>query len=74
MNQEKAILHFYKFKNLRNARVKDTVSGNLYIVDKARMDKTNEDDFIVWVTVTNEVSGATQEFNSDYANSFFKEV
>jgi hypothetical protein len=74
MNQEKAILHFNKFKNLRNARVKDTVSGNIYIVQKSRMDKMGEDEFTVWVAVTNEVSGAVQEFNSDYANSFFKEV
>jgi hypothetical protein len=74
MNQEKAILHFNKFKNLRNSRVKDMVSGNLYIVQKARMDKVDEDEFIVWVTVSNEVSGAIQEFNSDYANSFFKEI
>ena len=74
MNQEKAILHFNKFKNLRNARVKDTVSGIVYLIQKPRLDKVREDDYVVWVTVTNELTGSTQDFQSDYANSFFREI
>ncbi len=74
MNQEKAILHFNKFKNLRNARLKDTVSGTIYLVLKPRLEKISEDDYQVIVTVSNEMSGQEQEFQSDYANSFFKEI
>lgn len=73
MNQEKAILHFNKFKNLRNVRVKDTVNGSVYIIQKPRLEKINEDDYHVWVSVTNEISEQNQEFQSEYANSFFKE-
>jgi hypothetical protein len=74
MNQEKAIVHLNKFKNLRNSRIKDTMSGATYVVLKPRLEKTSEDDYRVVVMVTNEMTGLEQEFNSEYANSFFKEI
>jgi len=73
MNQEKAILHFNKFKNLRNARMKDMANGTIYTILKSRLEKITESDYQVLIEATNDLTGQTREFQSDYANSFFKE-
>ena len=73
MIEEKAILHYNKFKSLRDHFVRDTFTGQLFTVLKSRMIKDDQNDFKVLVQIRNEMTGVESEVDSEYANSHFKE-
>jgi len=73
MIEEKAILHYNKFKSLREHLVRDAVTGHLYRVLKARKIEETANDFKVMILIRNEITGAESEVDSEYANFNFKE-
>lgn len=74
MNEERAILHFNKFRNLRNQVVRDSVSGYLYRIVRVRMEKNAADDYSVIIQVRNELTDQLQELDSEYVSLNIKEV
>lgn len=73
MIEEKAILHYNKFKSLKDQFVRDTFSGHLFRVLKAKMVRDEHNDFKVSIQIRNEITGVESEVDSEYANFHFKE-
>lgn len=74
MNQERAILHFNKFKSLKNAYVKDTLMGHTYLIVKVKLIKVNDSDYEVKIFTQSELAKETLEFDSNYAHLNFREI
>ena len=74
MIEERAILHFNKFKNLRNQVVRDSLTGYLYKIVKVRLEKNATDDYSVLIQVRNQLTDQVEELDSDYAFQNFKEL
>jgi len=74
MIEEKAILHFNKFKSLKDHYMKDLMTGQILLIEKVKMIRDENQDFTVKISVKNELTGHVQEFDSTYANMNFREV
>lgn len=74
MNQERAILHFNKFKSLKNEYVRDTLTGLNYKIVKVKLVKIDESDYLVKIFVESDLEKHVKEFDSVYANQNFKEI
>lgn len=74
MNQERAILHFNKFKSLRNAYVRDTLRGRTLKVVKVKLVKNTESDYEVRIFVESELDQKISEIDSAYAHANFKVI
>lgn len=72
MNQERAVLHFNKFKSLKNEYLRDTMKGTTIKIIKVTMNKLSESDFEVKIMVESEIDQSTMEIDSNYAHSYFK--
>ncbi|MEA1878485.1 MAG: hypothetical protein U9N86_16710 [Bacteroidota bacterium] len=74
MNQERAILHFNKFKSLKNEYVRDMLTGLNYKIAKVKLIKISESDYKVKILVESDLEKHTKEIDSVYANNNFKEI
>ncbi len=74
MNQERAILHFTKFKSLKNHYVTDSLKGFNYKIIKVKQVKNSADDYQVIVFVQSDIDNRVQEIDSIYANQNFREI
>ena len=74
MIQERAILHFNKFKAMKNLFVRDSMNGATLQVLKVKQIKLSDDDYSVLITVQSELDNSIYDINSDYASNFIKEI
>lgn len=74
MNQERALLHFNKFKSLRDEYLRDTLQGLTYKLIKVRLIKNSETDYEVKLLVESEIDSVTSEIDSNYAHTNFKPI
>lgn len=74
MNQERAVLHFNKFKSLKNEYVTDTLKGQNYQIVKVRLVKLLDSEYSVKIMVRSDLNNEVKEIDSTYANQNFKET
>ena len=74
MNQERAILHFNKFKALKNQYIQDTFKGSIYKILKVKLIKKDEADYKVNLFVESDMDQKVSEIDSIYAHTNFKTV
>ena len=74
MNQERAILHFNKFKALKNMYVRDTLKGATFKITKVKLFKNSETDYEVKVHKESEIDQSAVEVDSNYAYNNFKAI
>lgn len=74
MNQERAILHFNKFKSLKNEYVTDTLKGQNYRIVKVKMIKLSDIDYAVKISIQSDIDNKVMEIDSVYANQNYKEI
>ncbi|MCD6333213.1 MAG: hypothetical protein J7L89_08075 [Bacteroidales bacterium] len=74
MIEEKALLLFHKFRVIRKKFVQDTLNGQVYQIEKVKLEKSGPDDFKVIIWVKSDMTQETEQFDSEYANIYFKEI
>jgi len=74
MIQEKAILHFNKFKAMKNLFVLDSMNGVTLQILKIKQIKVSDDDYEVKITVKSELDSSVYDIDSEYANNYIKEI
>ena len=74
MNQERAILHFNKFKAYKNDYLRDTFKGTVYKIVKVKLVKKDESDYKVILFAKSDIDNVTYEIDSIYAHANFKPV
>ncbi len=74
MIQERALLHYNKFKAIRHEFVKDTMKGMTLQIIKVKLIKGSNDDYNVIITVKSELDNSTYTVDSGYAQQHFKEI
>jgi len=73
MIQEKALLHYNKFKSLRKKFVRDSFNEQTLQILKVRLIKLDDEDYRVKVIVEKESGGSSFELDSIYANAYLQE-
>jgi len=74
MNQERAILHFNKFKSIKNEYVNDILKGLNYKIIKVKLVKNTESDYVVIISVQSDLDNSIKEIDSVYADHNFKVI
>ncbi len=74
MIQERAILHFNKYKALKNEFVQDTMKGAAIQILKVKLIRESEHEYTVKITVKSEIGDQVFEVDSIYATQHFKEI
>ena len=74
MNQERAILHFNKFKAYKNEYLRDSFKGIVYKIVKVKLIKNNDSDYQVILFAKSDITNEMHEINSIYAHANFKPV
>ncbi len=74
MNQERAILHFNKFKGYKNDYLRDTFRGVVYKIMKVKLIKNDDSDYKVILFAKSDIDNKTHEIDSIYAHANFKPV
>ncbi|MBT3242090.1 MAG: hypothetical protein HN352_02995 [Bacteroidetes bacterium] len=74
MIQERALLHFNKFKTMKNEYLLDSMKGASLQILKVKLVKISEDDFSVKITVQSELDNQVYDIDSDYATNYLKEI
>ena len=74
MNQERAILHFNKFKSYKNEYLRDTFKGGIYKINKVKLVKQGESDYKVILFAKSDIDNKMHEIDSIYAHANFKPI
>ena len=74
MIEEKALLHFNKFKALRKQIFRDTLRGHVYELDKVKMHRKENGRYDVILFLINQMTNETIELDSEYGNNYLRET
>ena len=74
MNQERAILHFNKFKAYKNDYLRDTFKGSIYKIVKVKLIKIDDSNYKVVLFAKSDIDNETHEIDSIYAHANFKPI